>query len=134
MADQCIPGCILASLFGLSAIYYLVIKKKGQRANKDLLEARSESVNSIATTSGECRSSNVSDVDIIIVGAGVAGAAFAHALGKVFTFLSLHLLGNHTERNKLIFLYLIFLTAQMKFIWLPPLNCRSRNENYLSIF
>ncbi|KAJ6398657.1 hypothetical protein OIU77_019441, partial [Salix suchowensis] len=51
MADQCIPGCILAALFGLSSVYYLVIKKKGQRANKDLLEARSESVNSIATTS-----------------------------------------------------------------------------------
>ncbi|KAB5557020.1 hypothetical protein DKX38_007929 [Salix brachista] len=84
MADQCIPGCILAALFGLSAIYYLVIKKKGQRANKDLLEARRESVNSIATTSGECRSSNVSDVDVIIVGAGVAGAALAHTLGKKF--------------------------------------------------
>ncbi|KAG5245754.1 squalene epoxidase [Salix suchowensis] len=82
MADQCIPGCILAALFGLSSVYYLVIKKKGQRANKDLLEARSESVNSIATTSGECRSSNVSDVDVIIVGAGVAGAALAHTLGK----------------------------------------------------
>ncbi|KAJ6930255.1 squalene monooxygenase SE1-like [Populus alba x Populus x berolinensis] len=82
MADQCMPGWILAALFGLSAIYYLVTKKKEQRANKDLLEARSESVNSIATTSGECRSSNVSDVDVIIVGAGVAGAALAHTLGK----------------------------------------------------
>ncbi|KAJ6681911.1 SQUALENE MONOOXYGENASE-RELATED, partial [Salix koriyanagi] len=93
MADQCIPGCILAALFGLSAIYYLVIKKKGQRANKDLLEARSESVNSIATTSGECRSSNVSDVDVIIVGAGVAGAALAHTLGKPGGYLKLIELG-----------------------------------------
>jgi hypothetical protein len=105
MADQCMPGWILATLFGLSAIYYLVTKKKEQRANKDLLEARSESVNSIATTSGECRSSNVSDVDVIIVGAGVAGAALAHTLGKVFSFLLLHLLGNQTEKKELLFYF-----------------------------
>jgi hypothetical protein len=87
MADQCMLGWILATLFVLFAIYCLVIKKKERGTKiKDLLESRSESVNCTATTNEECRSGNVSDADVIIVGAGVAGAALAHTLGKVFSF------------------------------------------------
>ncbi|KAJ6939691.1 squalene monooxygenase SE1-like [Populus alba x Populus x berolinensis] len=82
MADQCMLGWILATLCVLFAIYCLVIKKKERGTKKDLLESRRESVNCTATTNEECRSGNVSDADVIIVGAGVAGAALAHTLGK----------------------------------------------------
>ncbi|KAJ6954797.1 hypothetical protein NC652_006291 [Populus alba x Populus x berolinensis] len=82
MADQCMLGWILATLFVLFAIYCLVIKKKERGTKKDLLGSRRESVNCTATTNEECISGNVSDADVIIVGAGVAGAALAHTLGK----------------------------------------------------
>ncbi|KAF2324991.1 hypothetical protein GH714_022106 [Hevea brasiliensis] len=36
----------------------------------------------MSATNGECRSDDDADVDVIIVGAGVAGSALAHTLGK----------------------------------------------------
>ncbi|KAJ6730181.1 SQUALENE MONOOXYGENASE-RELATED [Salix viminalis] len=82
MADQCMQGWILATLSVLFATSFLLIKKKERGTKKDLLESRSKSVNCTATTNEECRSGNFSDADVIIVGAGVAGAALAHTLGK----------------------------------------------------
>lgn len=82
MVDQYTLGGILASVFALVAIYTLVAKKKKNNNRRDSPNARSESVNGVATAKGECRSTN-SDADVIVVGAGVAGAALAHTLGKV---------------------------------------------------
>ena len=78
--DQSLFGWILASVLGIVAIYSLVAKKKRAGVSS---EARSECVESVTTTTnGECGFGN-GDVDVIIVGAGVAGAALAHTLAKV---------------------------------------------------
>jgi squalene monooxygenase len=80
MVDQSLLGWILAPVLGLLAIYTLVVKKNRVGVSS---ETRGECVKSVATTTnGECRSGN-SDIDVIIVGAGVAGAALAHTLAKV---------------------------------------------------
>lgn len=78
MVDQCGLGWILASVLGAAALYFLFGKKNCGVSN----ERRRESLKNIATTNGECKSSN-SDGDIIIVGAGVAGSALAYTLAKV---------------------------------------------------
>ncbi|KAJ6685771.1 SQUALENE MONOOXYGENASE [Salix purpurea] len=85
MADQCMQGWILATLSVLFATCCLLIKKKERGTKKDLLESRSKSVNCTATANEECISGIFSDADVIIVGAGVAGAALAHTLGKMAT-------------------------------------------------
>ncbi|CAK9317391.1 unnamed protein product [Citrullus colocynthis] len=77
MVDQCGLGWILASVLGAAALYFLFGKKNCGVSN----ERRRESLKNIATTNGECKSSN-SDGDIIIVGAGVAGSALAYTLAK----------------------------------------------------
>jgi hypothetical protein len=80
MVDQSLFGWIFASVLGLVAIYNLVAKKNRVGVSS---EARSEGMKSFTTTTkGECRSGN-GDVDVIIVGAGVAGGALAHTLAKV---------------------------------------------------
>lgn len=77
MADQTLLASILALLFGFAVLYRLVSKKNG--------ETESESLAVTTSTTIISRSKNGADVDadIIIVGAGVAGAALAHTLGKV---------------------------------------------------
>lgn len=91
--DQYALGAIVVSAFALVvAIYSFVAAKK-----KVAGEARTEAVNCVAAATatataanGECRSANAADADVIIVGAGVAGSALAHTLGKVrqsFLFL-----------------------------------------------
>ena len=86
--DQYALGAIVVSVFALFlAIYSFVAAKK-----KVAGEARTEAVNCVAAAAanGECRSANAADADVIIVGAGVAGSALAHTLGKVrqsFLFL-----------------------------------------------
>ncbi|KAJ8773240.1 hypothetical protein K2173_028417 [Erythroxylum novogranatense] len=79
MADQFMLGGIFASVIGLIvvAVFHYAAKRK-----ESCLRDSSQIVKSIATTQGECRSVDASDVDVIIVGAGVAGAALAHTLGK----------------------------------------------------
>ncbi|GMN35915.1 hypothetical protein TIFTF001_005619 [Ficus carica] len=79
MADPYTMGWILASVLGLIALYYLVVKNKNHREPSP--ENESECVKSVAPVNEECRSKN-GDADVIIVGAGVAGSALAHTLGK----------------------------------------------------
>ncbi|CAI9753509.1 unnamed protein product [Fraxinus pennsylvanica] len=79
MADQTLLASIFALLFGFVVLYRLVFKKNG--------ETKSESESSAVTTTAVIsRSKNGADVDVdadvIIVGAGVAGSALAHTLGK----------------------------------------------------
>ncbi|OAY51053.1 squalene monooxygenase SE1 [Manihot esculenta] len=85
MADHYLLGWILASVAGLFAFYYmvyLVVKREERNNRQDLLQAGSESVKTMSANSGECRSDDDGDFDVIIVGAGVAGSALAHTLGK----------------------------------------------------
>lgn len=100
MADQYLLGWILASVLGLVALYRTLVKRNDDRRSA-LVEKRSECVKSVMVSNGECRSTD-GDVDVIIVGAGVAGAALAHTLGKVreyasFEPLEFHFLGKQTH-------------------------------------
>ncbi|KAK6938539.1 hypothetical protein RJ641_032047 [Dillenia turbinata] len=88
MADQYIASAIIASLLGFVFLYIFNSKKRGNERRKDSMQTtttmmRDECVKSTVTTTGECRSKNGDDaVDVIVVGAGVAGSALAHTLGK----------------------------------------------------
>ncbi|VFQ99042.1 unnamed protein product [Cuscuta campestris] len=77
MADQYLTGTVLAALFGLAAAYAFFFKRSGGRIAKG-------GVNTTSINNGDSRSRNSGhgDADVIIVGAGVAGAALAHTLGK----------------------------------------------------
>lgn len=82
VVDQYLLGWILASVLCLIAV------AKSRSNRRALLPERSECVKSVTVSNAaECRSAE-DDVDVIIVGAGVAGSALAHTLGKVLNFLS----------------------------------------------
>lgn len=73
-------GIIASSLVLVFVVYGSVAKIKKKKANG------SESNGCIINTSenGKCpQEASAANVDIIIVGAGVAGAALAYTLGKV---------------------------------------------------
>lgn len=81
--DHYIVGALVAAVLGLLTFYGLFSRSNSCR--RVAAEKGDSCAAAAATTSvvgGECRSRN-SDVDVIIVGAGVAGAALAHTLGKV---------------------------------------------------
>lgn len=98
MADQYLLGWILASVLGLVALYRALVKRNDDRRSA-LVEKRSECVKSVMVSNGECRSTD-GDVDVIIVGAGVAGAALAHTLGKVREYASFEPLSFIFSANK----------------------------------
>ncbi|KAL2454890.1 Squalene epoxidase 1 [Abeliophyllum distichum] len=74
MVDQTFLGSIFAFLFGFVVLYHLVFKKNSER--------ESESSDVTTTLIERSKNGGESDIDVIIVGAGVAGAALAHTLGK----------------------------------------------------
>ena len=85
MVDYCAFGWILAAVLGLAiALSFFVSPRRNRRGGADSTP-RSEGVISSSATNGECRSVD-GDADVIIVGAGVAGSALAHTLGKVHRF------------------------------------------------
>ena len=73
--DQYALGAIVVSIFALVVVIYSFVAAK----KKVVGEVRTKAVNCIAATTapanGECRSANVADADVIIVGAGIAGSA-----------------------------------------------------------
>ncbi|RDX66123.1 hypothetical protein CR513_55144 [Mucuna pruriens] len=80
MLDPYVIGWILCSVLSLFALYSLTFAGTSHRPSP---EKRTELSETVTTTAGECRSENSNgDTDVIIVGAGVAGAALAHTLGK----------------------------------------------------
>ena len=81
MADQLAIGWILTAAIAAVALYSLVLKKDKSRLSP---ANETECVKSVAVDSN-----GKSDADVIIVGAGVAGAALAYTLGKVNCFLNL---------------------------------------------
>ncbi|KAL6317249.1 hypothetical protein AAG906_030002 [Vitis piasezkii] len=79
MVDQGILGWIFASLLGFVVFRSVLLKNKKNGGAS--VEIRDECVKS--TANGECRSKTAcEEADVIIVGAGVAGAALANTLGK----------------------------------------------------
>ncbi|KAL8482090.1 hypothetical protein ACS0TY_028294 [Phlomoides rotata] len=78
MADLTLIGSVLVAVLGVFLFY---------RSRKNAKSASTEKASCVASTAtpvidkGEGRSNDLHD-DVIIVGAGVAGAALAHTLGK----------------------------------------------------
>ena len=99
--DQYALGAIVVSVFALVVAIYSFVAAKKKVAGEARTEASVNCVAAAAAANGECRSANAADADVIIVGAGVAGSALAHTLGKVrqiffhFVFSSFFL-GNQT--------------------------------------
>lgn len=77
MVDNYVVGTLLASLLGSFVLFHILRRKT--TAEKD--EIRNDCVRS--STNGEVRPEGGPENDVVIVGAGVAGAALAHTLGKV---------------------------------------------------
>ncbi|KAK7383267.1 hypothetical protein VNO78_28941 [Psophocarpus tetragonolobus] len=81
MTDPYLLGWILCSVLSLFALYSLSFGGASRRRASP--KKRIELSETVTTSAGECRSENRDgDTDVIIVGAGVAGAALAHTLGK----------------------------------------------------
>lgn len=75
-------GWILSSVLSLFALYNLIFAGKKNYDVNEKVNQREDSVTS--TDAGEIKSDKLNgDADVIIVGAGIAGAALAHTLGKV---------------------------------------------------
>ncbi|KAL6531730.1 Squalene epoxidase 1 [Orobanche minor] len=77
--DQYIFGGFVASLFGFVLLYNLRRKMRKPKGSKAVCE---DECTTRSTAGGGFREEAGSDADIIIVGAGVAGAALAYTLGK----------------------------------------------------
>ncbi|KAL6513123.1 Squalene epoxidase 1 [Orobanche gracilis] len=77
--DQYIFGGFIASLFGFVLLYNLRRKMRKPKGSKHVCE---DECTNRSTAGGGFREEAGSDADIIIVGAGVAGAALAYTLGK----------------------------------------------------
>jgi squalene monooxygenase len=76
-------GWILSSVLSLFALYNLIFS--GKRNYHDVNDKVKDSVTS--TDAGDIQSEKLNgDADVIIVGAGIAGAALAHTLGKVLLY------------------------------------------------
>lgn len=81
MAEQFILGVVIAVLLGFAVLYFLgKSKKKGKIATK-FSSQTNESMN-ITEEVSQSLPKTAGKVDIIVVGAGVAGSALACALGK----------------------------------------------------
>ncbi|KAK7410108.1 hypothetical protein VNO78_00637 [Psophocarpus tetragonolobus] len=79
MVDPYVLGWIMCTVLSLVALRNFLFASNNRCASSSALCAQN-----ITTAAGECRSTNCSaDVDVIIVGAGVAGSALAHTLGKI---------------------------------------------------
>lgn len=83
MVDPYVLGWIICAVLSLVALRNFAFARKN-RCHSSETDATRRAEN-VTTAAGECRSSSRDgDVDVIIVGAGVAGSALAHTLGKVF--------------------------------------------------
>ncbi|KAG6436307.1 hypothetical protein SASPL_101201 [Salvia splendens] len=82
MIGQYIFGCFAASLFGFAALYNLRRKIRRDVGSNSTAAGKDECIKTSAAVSERMRQESGGDPDIIIVGAGVAGAALAYTLGK----------------------------------------------------
>lgn len=81
MIDLYIFSGFVASLFGFVLLYNL--RRKIRKTKGTKVVGGEESIKTSATAGHVLRKEDDGDADIIIVGAGVAGAALAYTLGKV---------------------------------------------------
>lgn len=104
MADSYVLGWILCSVMALVALCGVVLRRQKWKG----ISMRTEPLKTVLTSNGECGSADASHADVIIVGAGVAGSALAHTLGKVFLSFSLHFLSNQSGNKQNISLFRYF--------------------------
>lgn len=88
VVDQYLLAWIFASVIALIAVYGTVATRRSNNNRRASLEEEERSRGCLTVSDAECRSAD-GDVDVIIVGAGVAGSALAHTLGKVLISLPL---------------------------------------------
>lgn len=88
--DPHVVWTFLASLLGFLLLSLLRRRNYGNATAKDKGNVKNKNKTSEDHVSEECLKS--SGTDVIIVGAGVAGAALAHTLGKVIMKLTLFFL------------------------------------------
>ena len=115
--DQHVLWTFFASLFGFVLLY--IIRRNNNANNRKLKKKNSpqQCVDNNSFTDGEFRHVNGSDV--IVVGAGVAGAALAYTLGKV-----------HFQNKVLSFFTIFFFSYEILFL---TVTCNLNNCNlYLS--
>ncbi|KAA8536318.1 hypothetical protein F0562_028796 [Nyssa sinensis] len=86
MIDHYIFAGVTASLFGFVLLYSLQSKKKNRNRASMGFPSHRECVKS--SGNGECHPEDIARTDVIIVGAGVAGAALAYSLAKGFDMIS----------------------------------------------
>ena len=86
MVDHCAFAWILAAVLGLvvAVTFFVAVLRRNRRGGTDSTASK-DCVISTAIANGECKPDDA-DADVIIVGAGVAGSALAHTLGKVSWF------------------------------------------------
>ncbi|XP_058219685.1 squalene monooxygenase SE1-like [Rhododendron vialii] len=75
-------GSVLAIVMATGLLYNLLRKRNGRGEGNAAAAANATTTTTTTEISGVYRSKKDDDVDVIIVGAGVAGAALAHTLGK----------------------------------------------------
>lgn len=90
MMDKYIVPSFVVSLLGFLLLYIILRRRTPNYKKKDPKSTQkcdTHNVISSNLTNGECESKKGNDTDVIIVGAGVAGAALAHTLAKVYSQL-----------------------------------------------
>ena len=80
--EYIVGGVVLATMLGFVLLY----GKKTTRASMEITRNGFVSI----LNNGICQSEITRSTDVVIVGAGVAGAALAYTLGKVILYFSLH--------------------------------------------
>lgn len=76
-------GIYLATLLGFVLLFSSWGTKEDKRDGLSMDEIDRDSGVKSSENNGECQTDVIGDTDVIIVGAGVAGAALAHTLGQV---------------------------------------------------
>jgi len=84
MDYQYIPGGILACSLAFVFVVYSFGEKK--KTGSSSMDVKSNGYTKTSSENGVCSQEVVGETDIIIVGAGVAGAALAYTLGKVYYY------------------------------------------------
>ena len=83
--EYIVGGVVLATMLGFVLLYGV----KGKKTTRASMEITRNGFVSILNN-GICQSEITRSTDVVIVGAGVAGAALAYTLGKVILYFSLH--------------------------------------------
>lgn len=77
-----VDGTLIVATFFASVLGFVFLHILRRLNNSNKVKPASSEIRCDPSTAPECGPHNGSDIDVVIVGAGVAGAALAHTLGK----------------------------------------------------